>query len=1026
MRENLPARRLIVVQPESTLERGMQMQRNVRSVLKVMLLSTTLLTGISAGWAADPDDPGAGDGAGDNTGAATLPSGQLITPTFATGSTFSVLSPDLPEYTSAVANYPLFHPNGAIASVLSPDGKTLAVMTSGYNVLDDAQTKLVGTGAEFVILYDVSNPRAPVKKQTLRPLDTFVGLAFSPDGSTLYVSGGNDDQVVVYKQANGSFAQSSTIPLGHNKIGNGISQYPMTGGLAVSPDGSLLVVANTLNDSVSVFRTADNSKLFEYDLRPFNTSGINGEAGGEAVYNVAIKGNSTIYATSLRDRELVIIDISSGAPKLVSRLRLPGSANNVLLNKAQDTLYVSQDNSDNVAVVNTASNTITEEIDAIAPPGVLADKSNRYTGAATNNIALSPDQKTLFITNGGANDVAIVPLSGPAPHAVAGLVPTGWYPTTVTISADGGTMWAFNSKSDPGSNPGKITSSVTHLGNYTYPGGNAATLAYAANQYVFQLEQSGLLTAPVPQPGDYSNLTAQVALNNGWSVGDYPQDDKVMSFLRANIQHVIYIVKENRTFDQVLGDLKNGANGDPSITVFGRSITPNFHRIARQFVTFDNFFDSGEVSGNGWPWSTAARETDWNEKTIPMNYTFSVNRGNAPYDAEGQESNVSVGYTGATPADQVAAREAEAGGYDYQAEAGKLPGGADNLLPGTSTTGAPDGKNGEIQGGFIWNAALRAGLSIRNYGFFSDNGHYGLTPSDPGYVADVENPAAVGARQEWTAAADLIPYTDEYFRGFDNAYPDAWRLEEFAREFNQFTQPGNDMPKLVMLRYMHDHMGNFGSTLAGINTAEQEQADNDYAVGATLELLAHSRFAGNTLVFVTEDDAQDGGDHMDAHRTTGYIVGPYVKKHAVVSTRYTSVSMLRTIEDVLGVEHLNLNTAYQRPMTDAFDITQSAKWNYRAVASTVLKTTSLNLTLATPTGQEKVQFAEGPDVKPLHNGAWWQEQTRGFDFTDEDRIPTDLFNHVVWEGVIGDRPYPEQRSGLVMRNLVPTQDDDQP
>ena len=180
----------------------MKMQRGFGSVLKVLLLSTTLLAG-TTGAQADLDD-----GDLDNTGQAPLPSGQFITPTFATGSAFSVLSPDIPEYTPAIGNYPNFRPGGAIASTLSPDGKTLAVMTSGYNVLDDARGNLVGTGAEFVILYDVSNPRAPRQKQTLRPPNTFVGLAFSPDGSALYVSGGNDDQVLIYKQANGTFAQT--------------------------------------------------------------------------------------------------------------------------------------------------------------------------------------------------------------------------------------------------------------------------------------------------------------------------------------------------------------------------------------------------------------------------------------------------------------------------------------------------------------------------------------------------------------------------------------------------------------------------------------------------------------------------------------------------------------------------------------------------------------------------------------------------------------------------------------------------
>jgi len=1002
--------------------------RRKRIPLKVLLLSATLLGGVGVagvrGARADIDD-----GKLDNTGQAPLPSGQFITPTFATGSTFTVLNPDLPEYTPAIGNYPYFHPNGAIASTLSPDGKTLAVMTSGYNVLDDAAAKLVGTGAEFIILYDVSNPRSPVQKQTLRPLNTFVGLAFSPDGSKLYVSGGSDDQVVVYSQSGGAFAQSATIDTGHGGPlaktpgGIGAAQYPQTGGLAVSKDGSLLVVANTLNNSVSVFRTADNSKLFEYDLRPYNTTpNSDGVAGGETLYSVAIKDNSTIYATSLRDREVVVVDFSTGTPRLVTRIPLPGSPNNLVLNKLQDTLYVSQDNSDSVAVIKTANNLIAEQIDAIAPPGVLADKSSRYTGAATNNVALSPDEKTLFITNGGANAVAIVPLSGPKPHRVAGLVPTGWYPTTVTISADGGTIYVFNSKNDPGGNPDKVTSSVTRLTNFTYPGGNTPALAYNANQYVLQLEQSGMLMAPVPAAADLPNLTTQVAANNGWAVASYPEDDTTMSFLRSRIKHVIYIVKENRTFDQLLGDLTNGANGDPSITIFGRQITPNFHRISNQFVTLDNFFDSGEVSGNGWPWSTAARETDWNEKNIPMNYTFAVNRGNAPYDAEGQNNNVNVGYVGSTPDATVTARQESAGGYDYTATGNALPGGVLNLLPGANDSGAPDGKDGAKQAGYIWSAALRHGLTVRNYGFFSDNSHYGLAPTDPGYSAPVEFPVAANARQMWTTNPELIPLTDNYFRGFDNAYPDAWRYEEFEREFNQFAAPGNDLPNLVLLRYMHDHMGSFSTAVAGVTTAETQQADNDLAVGRTLDLLAHSRYASDTLVVVLEDDAQDGGDHMDAHRSTAYVVGPYVKKRAVVSTRYSTVNMVRTIEDVLGLEHLNLNTAYQRPMTDVFDISKGRGWTYNAVASTVLKTTTLAQWEGGPTGG-KIEFAEGPDLQPTHTAAWWSKQTRGFDWSSEDRVPADLFNEVVWEGMKGSQPYPTVRTGIVVgkRATAPAQ-----
>ncbi len=988
------------------------MYRHPKLSARLLLLSATLLAGSGAARAEVEDDSAV------SAGQLPLPTGQYITPTAATGAKFSTLDPDLPEYTASIGNYPNFHPNGAIASTLSPDGKTLAVMTSGYNVLDDVNAKLVGTGAEFIILYDVSNPRSPVQKQTLRPANTFIGLAFSPDGGKLYVSGGADDQVIVYAQSGGQFNQTGTIDLGHGgataqtagAIGNG--QYPQTGGLAVSKDGSLLVVANALNNSVSVFRTADNSRLFEYDLRPFNTSpDSNGVAGGETIYSVAIKGNSTIYATSLRDREVVVVDISTGAPRLVTRIALPGSPNNLVLDKLQKRLFVSQDNSDAVAVIRTATNQVIEEIDAVAPPGVLADRSSRYTGAATNNLALSPDEDRLYITDGGSNAVAVVPLRGPAPHVVAGLVPTGWYPTTVTLSADGATMYVFNSKSDPGPNPKKVTSSVSALTSVTYPGGNTFAQAYRANQYVFQLEQSGMLTVPVPRASDLRHLTKQVAANNGWPVAANPVDSVVMGFLHSRIKHIIYIVKENRTFDQVLGDLKNGANADPSITIFGHAITPNFHRISNQFVTLDNFFDSGEVSGNGWPWSTAGRETDWNEKNIPMNYTFGVNRGNAPYDAEGQNNNVDVGYVGSTPDATVTARQESAGGYDYTAAGNALPGGAINLLPGTNDVGAPDGKDGAKQAGYIWSAALRHGLTVRNYGFFSDNSHIGLAPSDPGYANPIEFPQAANARQMWATNPELIPITDIYFRGFDEAYPDDWRYEEFEREFNLFSAPGNDLPNLVMLRFMRDHMGAFKQSLAGTGTPETQQADNDLAVGRTLQLLAHSRFAKNTLVVVLEDDAQDGGDHVDAHRSTAYVVGPYVKRNEIVSTRYSTVNMLRTIEDILGLEHLNLNTAYQRPMTDVFDISQRPAWNYTALASTYLKNTTLTLN---EVNANPIRFAEGPYAKPTHTAAWWSDQTRGFDWSSEDRAPAELFNKILWQGLKGDAPYPAVRSGIML------------
>jgi len=214
-------------------------------------------------------------------------------------------------------------------------------------------------------------------------------------------------------------------------------------------------------------------------------------------------------------------------------------------------------------------------------------------------------------------------------------------------------------------------------------------------------------------------------------------------------------------------------------------------------------------------------------------------------------------------------------------------------------------------------------------------------------------------------------------------------------------------------------MGGFGTNVGGVNTPEGQQADNDYAVGKLIETVAHSQlYANNTLVIVDEDDAQDGPDHVDSHRSTVYVAGPYVKQGAIVSTHYTQISPLRTIEDILGTEHMNLNTRYTRPMTDVFDIGSSGVWTFNAVASTALQGTGLQVTL----NDLGVKYAEGPVVKPTHDAAYWEEATRGFDFSHADRVPPALFNKVLWEGLMGDRPYPAPHS--LYKNVRDDDDDD--
>ncbi len=998
--------------------------------LRAALLSATLLAGAATAAHAD-------DGDDDNTGVLPLPSGQFITPTYAPGATFTTLNPSLP------APYANFRPDGAIASALSPDGGTLLVVTSGYNTLNDPAGNLlspsngdsVDGASEYIFAYDVTTPTAPVLKAILRPPNTFVGLAWTPDSSSFYISGGNDDVVYQYTAKNlaSGWAPAATIPLGHT-LGIGLGQYPQAGGIAISSDGKLAAVANTLNDSFSLINLATNTLVnipgqptgttgTEYDLRPYSTRGQNGVAGGETVYSLALKGTAasgyTVFATALRDRQISVVKLgidsalATASPTFVTYIPLSGSPNNIILNPAQTFAYATEDNSDKVAVINTKTYAL-QELDAIAPASLGINQGTRYTGAATNNLVLSHDPytPTLYVTNGGQNALAIIPLNGHTRPAA--LVPTGWWPTTVAISQDDSVLWVFNNKSDPGANPGYATSSTYALGRATppvppkpYPTLSydaAQNAAYASNEYDELLEQSGMLTMPTPKQKDYSQLTLQVAQNNGYTVAEDAQDLKVMHFMSEHIKHVIYIVKENRTFDQVLGDLTNGADADPSLTVFGAAVTPNFHAISQQFVTLDNFFCTAEVSGNGWPWSTAARETDWNEKNIPMDYSYGVTRYNAPYDSEGQNRNVSVGYP------TLAARVAE---YPSFATAtASEPGGSVNVLPGVGDDGAPDGPNGQMQGGYLWNAAARAGVTFRDYGFFSDNSRYGSSnPADN--VAENTDPLGpyyTNTQVQFPTKPLLLQpgNFDPYFRGFDNAYPDVDRFQEFQREFTGFDAK-NNLPGLVFLRYMHDHMGNFGNAIKGVNTPEAQQADNDLAVGLTLQMVAHSKhYARNTLFVIVEDDAQDGPDHQDAHRSTAYVIGPYVRTGAVVHTRYSTVNAVRTIEDIMGLEHLNLNDAYQRPMTDVFDTTATGYWNFTPTASTYLQSTTLNLAGLFDDGA--VQFAAGPaHAQPTHTAAWWAERTRGFDWSAEDRVPAALFNKILWDGLKGT-PYPTQRS----------------
>jgi len=916
-----------------------------------------------------------------------LPSGQFITPLALRGAVQQELNPGLRDYPNFVAGE-------AVRSRLSPDGRLLAVLCAGQNSLYKADGKVdVEHSTQYIFLFDVSgaHKQRPALLQVIPQTNAHVGLAFAPDGRRLYAAGGKDDVVHVYRRDGRRFEPDGSIALGHAGKGIGIDVQPNASGLAVSADGRTLVVANNYNDSISVIDTATRTVRYEHDLRPFH-AGNEGRAegvGGSFPLAIALTRHGLAYVSSVRDREVVVVDVSGAtAGRLVARIPLDGNGQGLTLDAAEKRLYVAQDNADQVAIIDTATQRVLHRIDARAPAGMLPDR--RYTGAATFAVTLSPDGKTLYAVNPGANSIAVIPLTGPQAHTTVGLIPTAFEPHDVSFSADGRSLYVVHGKSVTGPNPGRRSGATAFLGDTRHAGGGTvAAAARATNQYQMQLERASLISAPVPTAEELAVLTAKVAQNNFYAVAPVARDVEVMNFLRERIRHVIYVVKENRTFDQVLGDLDNGARADPKLTQFGRAITPNYHRLATQFVTLDNFMNPGDGSMDGWSWALQGRVTNTETITQQINYA-AVNRG-LSYESEGANRNVPVNLP--TVAEREAALGAEGGGY--RTATAVLPGGTANVLTGTGNHASTDAPFG-TQKGFIHSAALNAGKTVRNYGFLVNN--IGRSGSKAAPIAD---PFAAGEVQVSVLEPELAPHTDLYFRGYDQSYPDLWRYREWKREFDQFVANGK-LPDLSLVRISHDHMGNFAQALAGVDTPETQQADCDLALGKLIEAVAHSPYARDTLVLVVEDDVQDGPDHVDSHRGPAFIVGPWVKQGAVIGTRYSQVNVLRTIEDLLGTEHINLNTAFQRPMADVFDIEGSGSWSYDAVASTLLKNTALGVDQL----DGGVPLAEGPTLQPRHSAAYWARATRRFDFSEADQVPPDAFNRVLWKGLMPGKPYP--------------------
>jgi YVTN family beta-propeller protein len=937
-----------------------------------------------------------------------LPTGQYLTPTAAPGSRMQRLQTGLRADGGADAD-------GAVATAISPDGTALLVLTTGYDtsyftqtgspivhhVLDPltaAVSKVTTPAAQWIFVYDIRAGWPRLVHLVSVPF-SYNGIAWDPLGRRFFVSGGPDDRIYIFAAAHApSVSADQTwvpdapfIELGHNSKpqlplstqdggllkgspaggaraqAQGLPFPAVAAGIALSGNGKTLYVANLQNDSMSVVDVARRRVTKEvHFFRPGGRL-----ARGEYPFWIVVKSDShgaaaKVYASSLRDGEIVVTQ--TGGEHYV---QVGGEPNKMVLAPDGQTLYVANGDLDAIDVLDTRSDRLVRTI-SLQRPGF------HYFGANPNSLALDSQGNRLYVTLGGENALAVIDLRT---GTVVGRIPTGWYPSGVSVNPNARMIYVVNTKSPSGPTAYKIDVSD-----------NPFPLAHGVNGYVFNLEKAGLLSFAIPRAAELAKLSAIVDANNGFTSQGRPPTTDIMAFLRGKIKHVIYIMKENRTYDQVLGDLRPG-NGDPHLVQFGQLLTPNNHALASQFVTLDNFYASGDVSGDGWSWTLQGRANDYNAKTVAFDY------GNGGFTTEWQgeprDINMSLPVFGSpTP-------------YGERITTLFDPSGGSTILPGTKDVAATQGA-GDLDraasGGFIWDAALRAGLTHRHYGIYTSILFY--DPKAPYYLPISRTPFASKIVQAVPVQPELWGRTDMYYRGWDLDVPDQYRFEEWKREFDGYVKRG-DLPNFEVVDLPTDHFGNFRTNVGGLDTPESQIAGNDYALGELVETVSHSPYWKDTAIFVVEDDAQDGPDHVDSHRTVAHVISAYTKRHAVISTFYTTVSMLRTIEDILGIDHLGMFDANAAPMSDVFT-RQPDQQPYSAIVPGILCKPPVKATLIPACANPRAKKTQA--LSPLHGGAWWARMTNGFNFRQPDAIDSDAFNRILWAGTKGSVVvYPDER-----------------
>ena len=950
------------------------MNRGVRCTGFAVLLAVGLMwVGSRFASAGDDQVPGV-----------RVATGQRVTPLAAPGTVIQQLHTDLRTDDNADAS-------NAVTSALSPDGSTLLILTSGFNngfskedgtalaypVLDPTTglpTGQMTSNAEWVLVYDVTGV-VPEQKQKINLPITYNGLVWDSSGTRFYVAGGVDDMVYPFKRVNGSFRLDAPFivlntggQLDNTKAGPalqsfGLAPSAVVAGLALSKDGSTLYTANFENDSVSIVDTKTRQVTGQV---VFSAPGRK-TGKGEYPFWILVKPGTAgrkdkVFVSSQRDGQVVVFD----NPPAFRTIKVGSEPNKMALSADGSRLYVANGDSDSVSVIDTGREVVVATI-SLHRSGYL------YDGANPNSVALGGNGKNLYVTLGGENAIAVVDLQQ---GRVQGRIPTGWYPNSVSVSNDGRTLYVVNGKSMPGPNP---------AGN-----GGAGPNPTFRYEYILALQKASLAAIPVPDEETLGGLSEIVDANNGFN---RPHDNPKIAFLHNKIKHVIYIVKENRTYDQVLGDLPVG-NGDPSIVMFPQAVTPNHHKLAQDFVTLDNFDCIGETSADGWSWSTQAHANDYNQKASPTNY----GNGFGTLDVWATDRNIVVGMD-----------DAPSNPTQFNARITDLldPSGSSNILAGHKDIGSVDGDSdlsANAVGGYLWDEAVRAGKTLRHYGFYTDYTYY-YVPA-PLYIPISRTPFKDGIPQGPPLRPTLRDYNDVYYRGFDLSVPDSFHYEEWKREFDQYVAIGN-LPALEIMSLPLDHFGSFGSNVGGLNTPSLEIADNDYALGRLVQAVSNSPYWKDTAIFVVEDDAQDGPDHVDAHRAPAFAISAYTKRNTVIHTFYNTMNVLRTIEDLLGLNHLGMNDANSDPMADVF-MTKPDLSSYTAILPGSLCTPPVHADLIPECQQASVPRT--PAIQSLHDGAWWENATRNFNFRRPDALDTAVFNRLLWHGVMGDKPYPSTRA----------------